>query len=390
MARRALLKALNRSSILNVVKRHGPIARADIARLTKLSPATVTMQTAGLIEDGLIYEKQEGDSRGGRPPILLALTTSAIYVVGVKLTEAHAILALTDLNAEIVAQQTLTLESTDPKVVADQLEGGIRALLEAASLPRKHLLGVGVGTAGIIDSVNGIVRMSPHTHWRDVPFGETLEERLGCPVYLDNNVNTLTLLERLYGLGQHIDNFLVITVGLGVGMGIVCNGQVYRGASGSGGEFGHTVIDPDGLRCSCGNMGCLETFVADPWLVYRAKQAKLNVDTPDELVQAGEAGDETALRILRDAGLVLGQGVANLINLFNPSMIIVSGEGVRAGDALFEPMRTAIRRHSFWKLDQEVDIRVEALQDASWARGAASLVLNKIFDSPMAVGAELA
>src|SRR5262249_26244142 len=160
------------------------------------------------------YEKQEGDSRGGRPPILLALTTSAIYVIGVKLTEAHIVLALTDLNAEIVAQNTLALQSTEPTQVADLMVNAINDLLQSANVPKKHLLGVGIGTAGIIDSANGIVRMSPHTHWRDVAFAEILEERLGCAVYLDNNVNTLTLLERLYGLGQHVDNFLVITVGL--------------------------------------------------------------------------------------------------------------------------------------------------------------------------------
>jgi len=380
MARRALLKAINRSAILNIIKRHGPIARADIARLIKLSPATVTMQTSELIEDGLIYEKQEGDSRGGRPPILLALTTSAIFVIGVKLTEAHIVLALTDLNAEIVARKTLPLQSTEPTAVAELMTQAINDLLATAEVPRKHLLGVGVGTAGIIDSANGIIRMSPHTHWRDVPFAEIVEDKLGCAVYLDNNVNTLTLLERLYGPGQHNDNFLVITVGLGVGMGMVCNGKIYRGASGGGGEFGHTVVDPDGLRCSCGSMGCLETFVADPWLVYRAKQAKLDVTTPDDLVWLARRGDEAAERILRDAGLVLGQGVANLINVFNPSMVIISGEGVRAGDFLFAPMHTAIRRHSFWKLDQQVDFRIEPLHDESWARGAASLVLNKVFE----------
>ncbi len=381
MARRALLKAINRSTILNVVKRYGPIARADIARLTRLSPATVTSQTAELIDDGLIYEKQEGDSRGGRPPILLALTTSAIYVIGVKLTEAHIVLALTDLNAEIVAQSTLALQSTEPTKVADLMVGAINDLLQSANVPRKHLLGVGIGTAGIIDSVNGVVRMSPHTHWRDVAFAEIVEERLGLAVYLDNNVNTLTLLERLYGLGQHVDNFLVITVGLGIGMGMVCNGKIYRGASGGGGEFGHTCVDPDGLRCSCGNMGCLETLVADPWLVYRAKQARLDVEAPGDLVRIAQGGDETALRIFRDAGLTLGQSVANLVNVFNPSMIIISGEGVRAGDFLFEPMRTAIRRHSFWKLDQEVDFRIEPLRDESWARGAASLVLKRVFET---------
>ncbi len=386
MAHRALLKAINRSTILNVVKTKGPVARADIARLTGLSPATVTLQTAELIEDGLIYEKQEGDSRGGRPPILLALTTTAIYVIGVKLTEAHIVLALTDLNADIVAQHTVELVSTDPVSVANQLDSAVAVLLETASVPRKHLLGVGIGTAGIIDSANGVIRMSPHTHWRDVSFAELVAERLGCPVYLDNNVNTLTLLERLYGSGQHVDNFLVITIGLGVGMGMVCNGRIYRGASGSGGEFGHTVVDPDGYRCSCGNQGCLETMVADPWLVYRAKQAKLDVSTPDDLLWLATTADETALRIFREAGLALGRSVANLINLFNPSMIIISGEGVRAGDFLFDPMHVAIRRHAFWKLDGEVDFRVEPLRDESWARGAASLVLNKVFATSVATG----
>lgn len=381
MAKRTLLKAINRSIILNVIKKHGPIARADIARLTKLSPATVTLQTAELIEDGLIYEKQEGDSRGGRPPILLALSTEAIYVLGVKLTESHATLALIDLQATIVAQRTFGLPSTHPIAVADLLTTETLSLLRAADIPRKHLVGCGVGMAGLIDSVNGICRMSPHTHWRDVPLAEYLEERLGCPVYLDNNVNTLTFLERLYGLGQHVDNFLVITVGLGIGMGIVCDGQVYRGASGSSGELGHTVIDPDGLPCSCGNRGCLETFVADPWLVYHARQAGLEVITPEELTQLAQSGEPRAVDVFRRAGKVLGQSVANLINLFNPGMIIVSGEGVRAGDLLFDPMREAISRHAFSGLDKEVTLQIEPLLDESWARGAACLVLHKIFET---------
>lgn len=381
MAKRAFLKAINRSAILNVVKRRGPIARADIARLTHLSPATVTLQTAELIEDGLIYEKQEGDSRGGRPPILLALSTDAIYVLGVKLTEAHATLALIDLEAAIVAQRTFALPSIEPNAVADQIAGETFSLLRAADIPRKHLVGCGVGMAGLIDSVNGVCRMSPHTHWQNVPFAEYLEDRLSCPVYLDNNVNTLTFLERLYGLGQQVNDFLVITVGLGIGMGIVCAGQVYRGASGSSGELGHTVIDPNGLPCSCGNRGCLETFVADPWLVYHAREAGLPVATPEALTALAEAGEPVAIEVLRRAGDVLGQSVANLINLFNPSMIIVSGEGVRAGDLLFGPMREAMRRHSFSHLDEEVTLQIEPLRDESWARGAASLVLHRIFET---------
>lgn len=379
MADRQLLKALNRSSILNVIKAYGPIARADIAKRTQLSPAAVTQLTEGLIQDGLIFEKQEGDSRGGRRPILLALNATGTYVVGVKLAETDATLALTDLNAEVLACHSIPLSGVDPVMVCDQLMDGIHTLLRRANVDRRHILGVGVGLAGMIDSANGVCRMSPFNGWRDVPLGELLEERLQSPVYLDNDVNTLTLVERLYGPGQHVNDFLLITTGRGVGLGMVANGQVYRGTRSSGGEFGHIVVDPNGFLCSCGHRGCLETFVADPWLVRRASINGLEVESPEALLAAAQAGNPIARRIFEDAGRVLGQSIANLINLFNPALIILSGEGVRAGDYLFLALHHTLRQHTFGQLMEDVDMRIEPLSDKTWARGAASLVLGRIF-----------
>jgi predicted NBD/HSP70 family sugar kinase len=342
----------------------------------------VTHQTAELIEDGLIFEKQEGDSRGGRKPILLALNATGTYVVGVKLAETHATLALTDLNADVIAHHALDFTDREPEPIADQLAHSINTMLDLAAVGRSRILGAGVGMAGIIDSVNGICRMSPFNGWRNVPLANLLEERLDLPVYLDNDVNTLTRVEQLYGSGQHVQNFLVVTIGRGVGMGIVANGQVYRGTRGSGGEFGHMVIDPDGLECQCGNRGCMETYVAEPWMVRRAQLAGLDVSTPEALVRAGRGGDATALSIFEQAGRVFGQSIANLINLFDPSLIIISGEGVQGGDYLFPAMYEAIKRHTFGPLAEDVEIRIEPLSDDTWARGAASLVLEEIFLTP--------
>jgi N-acetylglucosamine repressor len=386
MARRQLLKTVNRSSILNVIKARGPIARTDIARLTGLSPATVTGLTAELIEGGLIFEKQEGVSRGGRKPILLALNAAGAYVVGIKLAEEHATLVLTDLNAEIVARHTIELLSRAPEHVSDQLADSVRALLRSAQVDHSRLLGVGIGLAGIIDTAAGVCRMSPHNGWREVPFAALLEERLHYPVYLDNNVNTLVLMERLFGVGQQVEDFLVITVGRGIGLGIVASGQVYRGTRGGGGEFGHIVIDPEGPLCTCGNRGCLETFVAEPWLLQRARLNGLEVTTPDELVAAAEAGHPMAREVFTRAGQIFGRAVANLVNLFNPAIIIISGEGVRAGDFLFGPMRETMERHMFGQLAEDVEVRVEPLGDDAWARGAASLVLRIIFHTPELAG----
>ncbi|MGQ9851066.1 MAG: ROK family transcriptional regulator [Aggregatilineaceae bacterium] len=382
MARRELLKTINRTSILNIIKTYGPIARADIAQRAGLSPATVTSLTAELIQDGLIYEKQEGSSRGGRPPVLLALDSTAIYVVGIKLAEEHATLALTNINADIVAKDTIRLAERDPEHASDQLAKGVRSLLHSAQVSPGRLLGIGVGLAGIIDSAHGMCRVSPHNGWREVPFASLLEQRLDCLVYLDNNVNSLTLMEQLYGQGQHIRDFLVITIGRGVGMGIVANGRVYRGAHGGGGELGHIVIDPEGFLCNCGNRGCLETFVAEPWLLRRARLNGLDVASPDDLLAAAHSGHPVALEVLEKAGRLLGQTIANLVNLFNPELILISGEGVRMGDFLFVPMHETMQAHVFKQLAEDLQMKIEPVSDDAWARGAACLVLNHIFKVP--------
>lgn len=382
MARRQLLKAINRTSILNAIKTHGSVSRADIATLTGLSPATVTGLTAELIKDGLIFEKQEGTSRGGRPPILLALDSAGVYVVGIKLAEEHATLALTTLNSDIIAKDTIQLADRDPESISDQLAQGVQALLHNAQMKPGGLLGVGVGVAGVIDSAAGICRVSPHNGWREVPFARLLEERLDCLVYLDNNVNSLTLMEHLYGAGQNVRDFLVVTIGRGIGMGIVAKGQIYRGARGGGAELGHIIVDPEGFLCNCGKRGCLETFVAEPWLLQRANLNGLKVSTPDALLMAAKANNPLALDILERAGRLLGQTLANLVNLFNPELIIISGEGIRMGDFLFTPMHQAMQRHAFAQLAQGVEVKIEPVSDDAWARGAASLVLSKIFSVP--------
>jgi predicted NBD/HSP70 family sugar kinase len=381
MAKRDLLKALNQSSILNVIKTHGPIARADIARITLLSPAAVTLQTAELIDNGLIFEKEEGDSRGGRRPILLALNADGFHVIGAKLTENEATLALTDLNANVTARHTLILNSTQPEKVCDELAMGIDTLLATTTHSRQDVLGVGIGMAGIIDSQSGICHISPFQKWRDVPFATLLQERLDLDVCLDNDVNTLTRMELLYGAGQSVQNFLVITLGRGVGMGIVANGQVYRGARGAGAELGHTIVDPNGPTCACGNRGCLETFVAEPWLIRQTQARGAQVETPEAMVAAARAGDPDVLAVYEAAGGVFGSAVANLITLFNPALIILSGEGVRASDFIFPAMQHAIRRYTFDDLYEHVQVRVEVLSDDSWARGAASLVLERVFST---------
>jgi predicted NBD/HSP70 family sugar kinase len=386
---RKLIRAINRSAILNTVKTDGPISRTEIARQTGLSAATVSGITANLIASELVFEKEEGDSRGGRRPILLALNPRGGYVIGVKLTEENITCALTDLESSVVAKETYLLSNHSIQDALELIEKSVDELLEKSKIRKQQLLGVGIGLAGIVDGKLGVLRHSPIFGWHDVPMKTMLQSRLDVPVYVDNDVNTLTLTEKWFGAGQGVENFLTITVGRGIGLGIVLDGQLYHGARGGAGEFGHTVIDPNGPLCDCGKHGCLETMVSDPGLVRLAVEAFSKGDIPveissvDELVALAGDGEAGAIQIFSKAADALAQGIANLINVLSPQLIIISGEGVRAGDFLFEPMYTSLDKYIMPGLVEDTEIRIDVWDDDAWARGAAGLVLRELFESPI-------
>ncbi len=383
MGKQRLLKALNRAAVLNTIRRDGAVARTDIARVTGLSVAAVTGLTAELIRDDLIYEKQEGDSRGGRPPILLALQPDGAHVIGLKLAEDHITFALTNLDADVMDRLTLPIQAQTPEAVADKVVEGVHLLLQASHVAPNRVLGVGIGLSGIIDAEAGICRQSPMLGWRNVPFADLLKDSIDLPIYMDNNVNTLALVEKLYGVGVGLDHFLTVTIGRGIGMGIVANGEIYRGIGGAG-EFGHTVVDPQGYVCDCGKRGCLETLASDPWLLRHAAERALVLPNPDSLLEVALAGNPVAISVLRGAGEALGRSMANLINLFHPQLIVLSGEGVRYGDFIVVPLLETLRMYTMPVLIDDVKLSVEPLGDDAWARGAASLVLQELFRVPQA------
>ena len=389
LGNRELIRAINRSTILNSIKTHGAIPRAEIARLTGLSPATVTSITAELIQDNLVFEKESGDSSGGRPPIMLAINPNGGCVVGIKVMEDHALGALTDLEASLLGKQSYPLTDTSPEGISRSLSELVAELLKMSENPVPNLMGVGVGLAGIVEAGQGLVRQSPFFGWNDVPLREMIQSRVNVPVYVDNDVNTLAFAEKWFGAGMGVDNFLVVTVGRGIGLGIVSNGQFNHGARGGAGEIGHTVIQPGGELCACGKRGCLEMYASEPALLRQAakafEQGQLSSlpKTPEELIALADSGEKAAQEIFARAGELLGQSIANLVNIFNPQRVLINGEGVRAGNWLFDPMRAAIDEHTMPGLRQDVSILVEPLGDDAWARGAASLVLHELFESPI-------
>lgn len=393
-ANRKLIRAINRSAVLNTVKTHGPISRTDVARLTGLSAATISGITSDLITSNLIFEKEAGSSSGGRRPILLALNPRGGFVVGLKLAETNITAALTDLEANVIAKDTCELNGHSLQEVLNCIAKTVTTLKDKSKIHEDLLLGVGIGLAGIIDAESGVLRHSPIFGWRDIPLKSALQERLNAPVYVDNDVNTLTLTEQWFGAGQAVENFLTVTIGRGVGLGIVIHGKLYHGARGGAGEFGHTVVDPHGPLCDCGNRGCLETLIADPWLIRQANDVfnqgsePKEISSVDALVELAEEGNTAALAIFSKAGDALARALANLINVLSPKLIIISGEGVRAGDFLFKSMYASIEKYVMPGLLEDTEVRIDVWDDDAWARGAAGLVLRELFESPIHQKAE--
>ncbi len=381
-----LMRELNATALLNLIKERGQISRIDLAHTSGLSPAAVTVITRALIRRGLVRETGPGESRGGRRSVLLQLEPSAGYVVGLKLMEQAAALAVTDLAANVVFHEVhrVDVRGQGPTAAVEP----VRAALRAARIAPERLYGVGVGLSGVIDAEAGVCRYSALLGWRDVDVRAPLEAALGHRVWVDNDVNTLAIYEQWFGAGRGQSNVLVVTVGRGVGLGIVAQGAFYRGSTGGAGEFGHTTLVPDGPECSCGKQGCLEAYVSDAAIVRAARGAGCEVEDVAAVRAAAQRGDPGARQAYDEAGRALGIGLANLVNLFDPGLIVLAGEGAVAGDLLFGPMRAALARYVFDRLGANLRIVIEPSGDESWARGAASLVLRELFRGPLREAAD--
>jgi predicted NBD/HSP70 family sugar kinase len=375
---------VNRSAILAHLGAQGPASRADLARSLNLSPALMTQLTKDLIGDGLLRELDHSPSQGGRPGRMLGLVVSAGTAIGVKIAADHVAFVEVDIAGAVLRSASEPFDASATTMLGDISVLLRRFISGGGTTP---LLGIGVGLPGSVDRQgNGLVD-SAQLDWNQVPVGATLRRELSLPVLVENNVNALAMAERLYGLGRQYENFLVLTIGTGIGAGIVVDGVVLRGASGGAGEIGHIPVIEGGPACTCGNHGCLESVIGEAALVRTARARGVIGDHAgmDALRAAADSGSQQATAIFSEAGHLLGRTLAGIVHALDPKVVIVLGEGTAAWSHWsfgFEPAF----RSSLIPSRRGVAVVVESWQDDSWAQGAASLVLATPFDSEDVAG----
>ncbi|MGG5819525.1 ROK family protein [Falsiroseomonas sp. HW251] len=388
-----LMRAINRYHVIDAIRRDGPIARVEIAARTELSPASVSAITAQLIEEGLVdvhHVGSGGDGARGRPRVLLGLNPKAYHVVGVKLTPFRIGIAVTDATGASLASLVLPVRVARqaPDVVADLVEDGVRRCVADAGLRMDAISGVGVGLPGVIDGVSGISHWSPVLGPNPVRFAEAIAARLGVPALLENDANLVALAEHWFGLGRDLSSFAVVTVENTIGLGLIVDGKVYRGAHGIAPALGHTKGEAAGRPCRCGQRGCLDAYASDWGLLRQAEEAGLLTqgdDAPqrvDDLALRARDGEEAVAALFREAGAAVGLAIANLVNLLNPPRVILTGEGLRAGKLLSEPLLEAVAANVLPSLRDGTEIMFHGWGDDMWARGAATIVLRRIYEAP--------
>lgn len=385
------IRAQHSRLILNLLWKEREISRAELARRTSLSRSTVSAIVSDLLDTGLVEETHAGMSTGGRRPIILRFQDDASFIVGIELGATHISCVLTDLHCNVRASWSApALAREQPEIALEKMAGATRSVLEAAGVSQSQLLGLGVAVPSPVDSERpGELLPLIVPKWAGYNIVTHLQNRFERPVLVDNDANLGALAELWWGAGSSVRDLVYVKVATGIGAGLIMDGHIFRGSGGVAGEVGHTSIDPNGPECVCGLKGCLTTFIGTPALLERTK-AQLratgsNRPAPsniDELVDAALGGDPVSMESIRYAGDKLGVGIANMLNLFNPQMVVVGGGIARAGDTLLDAVRDTIRGLSLPASIRNAEIRTTALNEWGIAVGAATLALEAALRTP--------
>ncbi|WP_424767372.1 ROK family protein [Paenibacillus sp. sgz302251] len=372
----ALIKKMNTSIVLEAVIKHAPLSRAQISELTGLNKATVSSLVQDLIDSDLVLEIGPGQSSGGRKPVMLLFKGTAGYAIGIDLGVNYIRGQLVDLEGNVIAEQQRSLKQHDAAFALEQLSECIERLMNGAPESSYGIVGIGVGVPGIVDD-RGAILFAPNLRWRNIELQRQLEERFGVPVTIDNEANAGAQGEQKYGAGRGIPNQIYVSVGIGIGTGIILNKELYKGASGFSGELGHLSIEYDGKPCSCGNRGCWELYASENALLEQA--VELGFDSLEGLLDAASAGDERVRELIRSIGDYLGAGIANIVNVFNPNVVIIGNRMSLAAPWLEPAVQAAVDRRTLPYHRERMQIMFAELQEQSAVRGAAYYAISKFF-----------
>ncbi|MCK9287072.1 MAG: ROK family transcriptional regulator [Sphaerochaetaceae bacterium] len=379
------IKELNYKTVLDTIRTKGAVSRADVSRLTGLTRSTCTVICDRMLKQGIIIETGTVGSTGGRPPILLQINNRAGAVLGLKMMEDMIAGATVDLGGNIIQQQSWEMRpGLDMETYLPRFEEFVQDIIgkHRNSYPLIPMLGIGIGVGGRVSS-DGVLIKSSVLGWRDVSLKKRLQKRFSMPVHIENDVNTFAIGEKFFGAGVHYENFLSLSVGEGIGLGIIIDGKLFAGSHHGAGELGHTRIsfDSQAPYCTCGKQGCLESFTSDRAIIGMYNQETGKTFQINEIIQKASEGDPHALKVFKIMGRYLGIAVSSLVNIFDPQAVIIGGERTNASQFFIKELSTAMQENTVYDLAKDVDLIVLEPSNNEWIRGVAALAIREFFSA---------
>lgn len=371
-----------------------PISRARLTEALNSSRGKISAEVGRLIETGLVAEEGFAESEGGRRSSLLGIPYSAGLLAAIDIGATSIDVALTTLGSEIVARRSETADVRDgPLPVIDRVKALLAELLEKLGNRPQDVLALGVGVPGPVEQASGRLTSPPiMPGWDQFPIREAFAGEYAAPVFVDNDVNIMALGEHWGGVAKGVNDVIFVKIGTGIGSGIIVGGRLHRGAQGCAGDFGHICVDPEGPLCSCGNTGCLEAMAAAPAIVLAAEKCAREGESPPlmailqekgelNMKDVGEAarhGDYCALTVIRKSGRLIGQTLASVVNVLNPSMIVIGGGVSRLGHALLAEVRSAVYQRSLPLATRNLPVVMSELDEVAGIVGASVMAAEGV------------
>jgi predicted NBD/HSP70 family sugar kinase len=384
--------------IAALIRRNRQISRIEIHRLTNLRPATISKLTKELIDEGRIEEAGRSDNPTGRKQVLLRSNTRFGFVVSVDFDAEHVRAALIDLEPRVhgpVVQEPTVLDLGKDGLIAQLLRCTHRAI-ESSGVACDRVLGIGVGDPGLVNVSDGMsVAASTIEFWQHVPLRQIFEDEFAKSTLIASNTCAMAVAERSLGAGASSEDMIFVEYGRGIGCGIITGGRLLEGSQGAAGEFGHTHVTEDGPACRCGSFGCLEAIAGIGALEAKARRAisqggfshalslaggEVDHLTGWHVLQAARDGDKMSVALVEGVANYLGLGLANLANLFNPSLIVLDERLSLAGDGFLEQIKRVVQRQALGHVTETLQFRYASLGDEAGLLGPALLVLERIFE----------
>lgn len=386
------LKAYNEAGIMELIRTGKAFTRADLSKATGLSPTAVGVIVSSLIEKDYLRETGCGESKGGRKPVLLELKPDSYYSMGFDIDVDSISYILMDITGRTLLEDSRAIDMPSPDAVVSTVLSCIRTIAEGFPIDMGKLLGIGISVPGMVDAATHKIVLAPNLRWENVDLKAMLKDRLDLPVYIENEAMASAICENWIGACQEVGNFVCVNIKSGIGAGIFVSGKPYKGAGGSAGEIGHIVVEEHGLKCGCGNIGCLETVASTSAIVEKARslvrQGTISrIGSMDEVqeislmnvVEAARKGNTEMNELLNEAAKYLGVALSGIINTLNPSKIVLGKDFTRYGYLVMNQIGSVIGKKALGRPTEDVELKLSEMGERSSTIGASIIPLRILF-----------